>query len=80
MHIQSTYHAACKLSARRLGAGNKWGLYLETIESLLGVGLVGLLHQLCHLLRCAALALFVCWVYPVKHTHTYLLNLLAQVW
>ncbi len=45
------------------------GWYLEAIEGLLGVGLVGLLHQLCHLLSCAALALLICWIYPVAHTH-----------
>ena len=33
------------------------------------MGLVCLLHQLCHLLSCAALALLICWIYPVKHTH-----------
>ena len=44
--------------------------YLETLESLPGVGLVGLVHQLSHLLWAARLTLLIYWVYPAPCTPT----------
>lgn len=41
------------------GVGSTGGAYLDSLEGLLGVSLVGLMHQLTHLLRVALLALLV---------------------
>ena len=46
--------------------------YLESLQSLLGVSLVGLMHQLSHLLRTACLTLLVHWIYPAPHTPTHI--------
>lgn len=50
----------------RAGGGEGWG-YLEGLESLPGVGLVALMHQLSHLLGAACLALLIHRVDPAQH-------------
>ena len=42
----------------------KGGPHLESLQSLPGVGLVGFVHQLSHLLGAARLTLLIYWVYP----------------